>query len=280
MKVTPDRCIDVALLFQRLIVVSKAGELCLGDVMDCELWPFPPALFEAQTFLWNADKPPSPERMEKLMVQLLGLMLTSLFCIILHLQLPLMDTSLDRPSRIILIRDVPVTCIRLWASQPKQEFHGKKDKHYQATTDKHDFSRNGGKWLPSGACTRKSWCRNCQRLPQRHQWQNPQYYLEKIPNSLYYSFIMLIRKVKDFTSDQTNQRLMMIQKFRTLQRWKKSLEVKYVLSCYLSMPRLDIPDFRCQEEGSFPESGEWWRGTQYSSTVPINSHYHIKQQRK
>jgi 5'-3' exonuclease len=56
-KVAPDRTIDPALLFQRFLVVSKTGELSLEEVMDYELSPFPPALFEARHIFRKADKP-------------------------------------------------------------------------------------------------------------------------------------------------------------------------------------------------------------------------------
>ena len=47
-KVAPDQVIDPALLFQRVLVVSKAGELSLEEFMGYELSPFPPSLFEAR----------------------------------------------------------------------------------------------------------------------------------------------------------------------------------------------------------------------------------------
>ena len=56
-KVTPQKIIDPALLFQRLIVISKAGELSLQDTLEYELSPFPPALFEASYMFRKADKP-------------------------------------------------------------------------------------------------------------------------------------------------------------------------------------------------------------------------------
>ena len=56
-KISPDRTIDCALLFQRFIVVSKTGELSLEDIMLYELCPYPPALFETSNLFRKADKP-------------------------------------------------------------------------------------------------------------------------------------------------------------------------------------------------------------------------------
>lgn len=56
-KVAPERSIDPALLFQRLFVVSRTGEFSLEDVLDYELSPFPPALFEASYVMRKAEKP-------------------------------------------------------------------------------------------------------------------------------------------------------------------------------------------------------------------------------
>ena len=56
-KIAPDRAIDPALLFQRFLVVSRSGDLDLGDILSYELSPFPPALFEARNILRKADKP-------------------------------------------------------------------------------------------------------------------------------------------------------------------------------------------------------------------------------
>ena len=56
-KVDPGRSIDPALLFQRLIVISKTEELSLEDVMGYELSPFPSSLFEAKNVFGKADKP-------------------------------------------------------------------------------------------------------------------------------------------------------------------------------------------------------------------------------
>ena len=48
--IAPDRTTDPALLFQRFLVVSRSRDLSLGEVLSYELSPFPPALFEAETF--------------------------------------------------------------------------------------------------------------------------------------------------------------------------------------------------------------------------------------
>ena len=56
-KVAQGRTIDPALLFQRILFVSKTGDLSLEDVMSYELSPFPPALFEAKEIFRIADKP-------------------------------------------------------------------------------------------------------------------------------------------------------------------------------------------------------------------------------
>lgn len=56
-KVTPKTSIDPALLFQRLIVISRAGDLSLEDVLEYELSPFPTALFEANYTLRKPEKP-------------------------------------------------------------------------------------------------------------------------------------------------------------------------------------------------------------------------------
>jgi len=55
-KVGDDRTIDLALLFQRFLVVSQSGELCLDKVMNFELCPYPPSLFEAKNLLCKPDK--------------------------------------------------------------------------------------------------------------------------------------------------------------------------------------------------------------------------------
>ncbi|XP_064094950.1 uncharacterized protein LOC135207244 [Macrobrachium nipponense] len=56
-KVAPDQSIDPALLFQRLLVVAKTGELSLEYVLGYELSPFPPALFEIRNVFHKPDKP-------------------------------------------------------------------------------------------------------------------------------------------------------------------------------------------------------------------------------
>ena len=56
-KVTPQKIIDPPLLFQSLIVISRAGELSMQDILEYELSPFPPALFEASYMFRKPDKP-------------------------------------------------------------------------------------------------------------------------------------------------------------------------------------------------------------------------------
>ena len=55
-KVTDDKTIDPALLFQRFLVVSQSGDLCLDEVMEYELSPYPPSLFDAKYLLRMSDK--------------------------------------------------------------------------------------------------------------------------------------------------------------------------------------------------------------------------------
>ena len=57
-KVTDDQTIDPALLFQRFLVVSQSGDLCLDKVLYHELSPYPPSLFEAKYVLHKPDKAP------------------------------------------------------------------------------------------------------------------------------------------------------------------------------------------------------------------------------
>ena len=54
--IAPDRTIDPALLFQRFLVVSRSGDLSLGEVLSYELSPFPPALFEARNILTKSGQ--------------------------------------------------------------------------------------------------------------------------------------------------------------------------------------------------------------------------------
>ena len=56
-KVTEERTIDPALLFQRFLVVSQIGDLSVGEVMQYELSAHPPSLFEAKHQLRKPDKP-------------------------------------------------------------------------------------------------------------------------------------------------------------------------------------------------------------------------------
>ena len=55
-KVSQDQSIDPALLFQRLLVISNAGDVSLEEVLDYELSPFPPALFEANYIMRKPEK--------------------------------------------------------------------------------------------------------------------------------------------------------------------------------------------------------------------------------
>ncbi len=55
-KVTGHQTIDPGMLFQRFLVVSQSGELCLDEVMKYKLSPYPPALFEENYILQKADK--------------------------------------------------------------------------------------------------------------------------------------------------------------------------------------------------------------------------------
>jgi hypothetical protein len=55
-KITEDRTIDIALLFQRFLVVSQSVYLNLSEVMEYELSPYPSALFEAKDRLRKPDK--------------------------------------------------------------------------------------------------------------------------------------------------------------------------------------------------------------------------------
>jgi hypothetical protein len=55
-QVSPDRSIDPALLFQRLLVISNAGAFSLEEVLEYELSPFPPALFDASYIMRKPDK--------------------------------------------------------------------------------------------------------------------------------------------------------------------------------------------------------------------------------
>ena len=54
--VDKERGMDPALLFQRFIVVSQSGDLCLEEVIKYELSPYPPSLFELKNLLRKPDK--------------------------------------------------------------------------------------------------------------------------------------------------------------------------------------------------------------------------------
>ena len=56
--VDKERGIDPAVLFQRYIVVSQSGDICLEEVMTYELSPYPPSLFEGKNLLRKPDKAP------------------------------------------------------------------------------------------------------------------------------------------------------------------------------------------------------------------------------
>ncbi|CAJ1064633.1 hypothetical protein SNEBB_002215, partial [Xyrichtys novacula] len=56
-KVSEDRSIDPALLFQRFLVVSQTGDLRLDKVMSYELCLYPMSLFEGKHILRQSDKP-------------------------------------------------------------------------------------------------------------------------------------------------------------------------------------------------------------------------------
>ena len=64
-EVTEDRAIDPALLFQRFLIVPQSGDLSLNDVMDYELSPYPPSLFEAKNQLRQPDKPQFREALKE-----------------------------------------------------------------------------------------------------------------------------------------------------------------------------------------------------------------------
>jgi len=55
-RITEDRTIDSALLFQRFLVVSQTAELSLDEIMNYELSPYPQSLFEGKQILRKADK--------------------------------------------------------------------------------------------------------------------------------------------------------------------------------------------------------------------------------
>jgi len=56
-KVSEDRSIDPALLFQRFLVLSQTGDLRLEDVMSYELCVYPMSLFKGKDILRQPDKP-------------------------------------------------------------------------------------------------------------------------------------------------------------------------------------------------------------------------------
>jgi hypothetical protein len=56
-KITPDRRINAAILFQRFLLVSRSGEPSLEEVLTFKLSPYLSALFETRDILWKGDKP-------------------------------------------------------------------------------------------------------------------------------------------------------------------------------------------------------------------------------
>lgn len=56
-RVTEDRSINPALLFQRFLVVLQTGELDLDEVRKYELFPYSPSLFEDKHRLRKSNKP-------------------------------------------------------------------------------------------------------------------------------------------------------------------------------------------------------------------------------
>jgi len=57
-KVGDQRSIDPALLFQRFWLTSNTNDLCAREVLEYELCPYPPALFESPNLMRKADKAP------------------------------------------------------------------------------------------------------------------------------------------------------------------------------------------------------------------------------
>ena len=56
-KVAPDQTIPSDLLLQRFLFVSQTEDITLDEVIEYELNPFPPSVFEAKNLLRKADKP-------------------------------------------------------------------------------------------------------------------------------------------------------------------------------------------------------------------------------
>jgi len=55
-KITKEKSIDPALLFQRLLITSRAGDISLEEAMTYELCPYPAALFESREVMLSPDK--------------------------------------------------------------------------------------------------------------------------------------------------------------------------------------------------------------------------------
>ena len=51
-----ERGIDPAMRFQRCAVVPQLGDICLEELMEYELSPYPPSLFEERNILRKPDK--------------------------------------------------------------------------------------------------------------------------------------------------------------------------------------------------------------------------------
>ena len=51
-----DTGIDTSLLFQRMVILSQRDEVEVNDLIDYELCPYPPSLFESSAFLRKAEK--------------------------------------------------------------------------------------------------------------------------------------------------------------------------------------------------------------------------------
>ena len=56
-KVAPDQTIPTDLLLQRFLFVSQTEDITLDEVIEYELNPFPPSVFEVKNLLRKADKP-------------------------------------------------------------------------------------------------------------------------------------------------------------------------------------------------------------------------------
>ena len=50
-----DTGIDPRLIFQRMVILSQRDEIEVNDLIDYELCPYPPSLFESSAFLRKAE---------------------------------------------------------------------------------------------------------------------------------------------------------------------------------------------------------------------------------